>query len=73
MKKTPETYKTGRKASGAARAIDKAIVADLTEFADALESGIDLATKYTIRHVELPDPPATDNAIRSRHAKQGRG
>jgi putative transcriptional regulator len=73
MKKTSTTKKQGRKANAAAKAAGKAILADLTEFADALDSGIELATKYTIRHVEIPDPPAqyTGQAIRETRDRIG--
>ena len=50
------------KANAAAKVAGKAILADLTEFAEALESGIPLATKYTIRRVSVPDPPANYSA-----------
>jgi len=62
MKKATTTTKQGRKANQSAKAAGKAILADLTEFADALDSGIELATKYTIRRVEIPDPPAEYSA-----------
>jgi hypothetical protein len=45
-----------------ANAAGKAILADLTEFAEALEAGIALDSKYTIRRVEVPDPPAEYSA-----------
>jgi hypothetical protein len=52
MKKTAAKQKSTRKASMAPGVVGKAILADLTEFAEALESGISLASKYNIRRVE---------------------
>ena len=46
-----------RKSNPAARAMGKAIIADLTEFAQALEAGVALESKYTVRRVQLPDAP----------------
>ena len=58
MKKTlSKRKKPARKPSPAARAMGKAIIADLTEFAEALEAGVALESKYTVRHVQLPDAP----------------
>ncbi len=57
MNKTKTTQKRQRKTTAAAKALGKAIIADLTEFAEALEAGIPLESKYTIRRVEIPDAP----------------
>jgi putative transcriptional regulator len=45
----------------------------LTEFAEALEAGIALDSKYTIRRVEVPDPPAeySAHAVRATRDKIG--
>ena len=48
---------TNRKSNSAAKAVGKSILADLNEFADALEAGAPLGAKYTIRHIEVPVPP----------------
>lgn len=40
----------------------ESILADLKEFADALEAGVPLASKYTIRRVQIPDAPAQYSA-----------
>src|SRR5580704_14086733 len=61
MKRTAVKRKPGRKTNAAARAAGKAILADLTEFAEALEAGVPLASKYTIRRVQIPDAPAQYN------------
>jgi DNA-binding transcriptional regulator YiaG len=58
MKKTKAKPKSNRKSSPAAKALGASILADLKEFADALEAGIPLASKYTIRRVQIPDAPS---------------
>ena len=60
--KKPLKKTSASKATFAAKAAGKAILADLTEFAEALESDVPLATKYTIRRVRVPDPPAQYSA-----------
>ena len=73
MKKTTAKTKSVRKANAAATAMGKAILADLTEFAEALETGVALGSKYTIRRVEIPAPPAdyAPTAVRSTRDKIG--
>ncbi len=60
--KTKTPTKARRKTNPAAKALGKAILSDLTEFAEALEAGVALDSKYTIRTVEVPDPPALYSA-----------
>ncbi|HZK82138.1 MAG TPA: hypothetical protein VFC46_13745 [Humisphaera sp.] len=62
MKKSTTKPNPRRKTTAAAKAVGEAILADLTEFADALESGDALDSKYTMRRVEVPDPPARYSA-----------
>jgi DNA-binding transcriptional regulator YiaG len=62
-----------RKTSIAAKTMGQSILADLTEFAEALESGVALDSKYTIRRVRVPDAPSeyTPRAIRATREKVG--
>jgi putative transcriptional regulator len=62
MRKNALKGKSGRKTNTAAKALGTAILADLTAFADTLEAGIALESKYTLRRVEVPAPPAKYNA-----------
>lgn len=73
MKKTAEKNKSFRKTNAAAKAMGNAILADLTGFAEALETGIALDSKYTIRRVELPNAPAeyTPHAVRATRDRIG--
>jgi DNA-binding transcriptional regulator YiaG len=66
MKKSRTKNKSSRKPSRAAIELGKAIVADMTEFAEALEAGIPLESKYTVRRVQLPEAPNkyTSQAVR---------
>ncbi|MDB5289461.1 MAG: putative transcriptional regulator [Phycisphaerales bacterium] len=47
----------GRK-QGRSTAKGREIIASLKEFADVLDSGVPIASRYTVRTVELPEPPA---------------
>ncbi|HZK81497.1 MAG TPA: hypothetical protein VFC46_10530 [Humisphaera sp.] len=73
MKKNASKSNPRQKTSAAAKAVGEAILADLTEFADALESGVALDSKYTMRRVEAPDPPAkySAQAVRTTRDKIG--
>ncbi len=73
MKKTPKKMKPVRKTNAAAKATGKAILADLTGFAEALETGVALGSKYTIRRVEIPDAPSayTPRAVRATRDRLG--
>jgi putative transcriptional regulator len=73
MKKTAMKTTSRRKTNVDSQRIGKAILADLTEFADALESGVTLDSKYTMHRVEVPDPPAkyTAQAVRATRDKVG--
>ena len=54
MKKTSiKNRKPKRKPGSAARAHSKSIIADLGEFAEALESRVPLESKYTVRRVQF--------------------
>jgi DNA-binding transcriptional regulator YiaG len=53
-KKTPAR----RKPSAAAIAKGKEIIASLTELVEAVEAGVPLESRFTVRTAEAPDPPA---------------
>ena len=73
MNKKVAKHRPVRKRNAAARAIGNAVLTDLKEFAEALEAGIALESKYTIRQIEVPDSPAeyTARAIRATRDKIG--
>ncbi|HWE04507.1 MAG TPA: hypothetical protein VG326_19030 [Tepidisphaeraceae bacterium] len=73
MKNRTKKQRRAPKTSATAQATGAAILADLTEFADALEAGVALGLKYTIRRVEVPDPPAnyTAQAVRATRDRIG--
>jgi putative transcriptional regulator len=56
--KATSNRKGPRRSNAAAQALGKAIIDDLTEFADALDDGVPLGSKYTVRHVGVPAPPS---------------
>ena len=67
MKKNTTQPNPRRKTSAAAKAVGEAILADLTEFANALESGLALDSKYTMRRMEIPRPGTAPKQYRSTH------
>ena len=73
MKKAKTKRKAPRKSSAAADALGRAIVSDLTEFAEALEAGIPLESKYTVRRVQLPQAPRAycSDAVRATRDRIG--
>jgi DNA-binding transcriptional regulator YiaG len=54
---------------GHSTAKGREIIASLKEFADTLDSGVPIASRYTVRTIELPEPPAEYDPARVRRTR----
>jgi putative transcriptional regulator len=73
MKTARKKSTARRKPSAAAIAKGKEIIASLTEFVEAVEAGVPLESRFTVRTVEAPNPPSTYNgdAVRATRERIG--